>query len=86
MRVSHAYQYSRPPVIPSNVPDYASEQTRHPGLLEKVREKLRLGHYSLSTEEAYLGWIRRFVRFHGKRHPREMAAANENCLFASDAA
>ncbi|MEI7870291.1 MAG: integron integrase [Candidatus Methylumidiphilus sp.] len=64
-----------PPVIPSNVPDYPSEQTRHPGLLEKVREKLRLGHYSLRTEEAYLGWIRRFVRFHGKRHPREMGAA-----------
>ena len=38
-----------PPVIPSNVPDYPSEQTRHPGLLEKVREKLRLGHYSLRT-------------------------------------
>ena len=38
-----------PPAIPSNMPDYASEQTRHPGLLEKVRERLRLGHYSLRT-------------------------------------
>jgi integron integrase len=64
-----------PPVIPSTAPDYASAQTRHPGLLEKVGECLRLRHYSLRTEEAYLGWIRRFVWFHGKRHPREMGAA-----------
>ncbi len=62
-------------VISSNAPDYASEQTRHPGLLEKVREILRLRHYSLRTEEAYLGWIKRFVWFHGKRHPRDMGAA-----------
>ena len=64
-----------PPVIPSTAPDYASGQTRHPGLLEKVRECLRVRHYSLRTEEAYLGWIKRFVWFHGKRHPRDMGAA-----------
>ena len=64
-----------PPVIPSNPPDNASAQTRHPGLLEKVRECLRVRHYSLRTEEAYLGWIKRFVWFHGKRHPRDMGAA-----------
>ena len=64
-----------PPVIPSTAPDYASGQTRHPGLLEKVRECLRVRHYSLRTEEAYLGWIRRFVWFHGKRHPRDMGTA-----------
>ena len=63
------------PVIPSNAPDYASTQTRHPGLLEKVRECLRVRHYSLRTEEVYLGWIKRFVWFHGKRHPRDMGAA-----------
>jgi len=33
---------------------------------------LRVRHYSLRTEEAYVGWIRRFIVFHGKRHPREM--------------
>lgn len=46
-----------------------------PILLEQAREKLRLKHYSLRTERAYLDWMRRYVRFHGKRHPREMGAA-----------
>jgi integron integrase len=41
-------------------------------LSEVVHEKLRAGHYSRRTEEAYLGWIRRFIKFHGGRHPREL--------------
>ena len=41
-------------------------------LPDVVHEKLRAGHYSHRTEEAYLGWIRRFIRFHGGRHPREL--------------
>ncbi len=41
-------------------------------LLDQVREVLRTQHYSLRTEEAYLHWIRRFILFHGKRHPAEM--------------
>jgi integron integrase len=44
-------------------------------LLEQVRDVLRRKHYSLRTEEAYLQWIRRFIVFHGKRHPRSMAEA-----------
>jgi integron integrase len=40
-----------------------------------VRGRIRLKHYSLRTEQAYLDWIRRFIRFHGRRHPREMGAA-----------
>ena len=45
-----------------------------PRLLEQLRESLRVRHYSLRTEEAYLDWVRRFILFHGKRHPREMGA------------
>lgn len=41
-------------------------------LSQVVHEKLRAGHYSRRTEEAYLGWIRRFIRFHGGRHPRQL--------------
>ncbi len=41
-------------------------------LIEQVREVIRFKHYSIRTEEAYLAWIRRFILFHGKRHPREM--------------
>lgn len=43
-----------------------------PRLLERVRNQLRLKHYSIRTEAAYIGWIRRFIHYHGKRHPAEM--------------
>jgi len=43
-------------------------------LLERVRLKIRLKHYSLRTEQSYVDWIRRFVLFHRKRHPAEMGA------------
>lgn len=43
-----------------------------PRLMDEVRGRLRLKHYSLRTERAYLGWIRRFILANGKRHPRTM--------------
>lgn len=43
-------------------------------LLDQVRQAMRLKHYSLRTEQCYVLWIRRFVLFHGKRHPAEMGA------------
>jgi integron integrase len=43
-------------------------------LLDQVREELRVRHYSLRTEKAYISWIRRFILFHNKRHPNEMGA------------
>ena len=46
-----------------------------PKLLEVVRQRIRLRHLSYTTEKSYLGWIHRFVRFHGKRHPKEMGEA-----------
>lgn len=45
---------------------------RPPRLLDRVREAIRIRHYSVRTEEAYLHWVRRYILFHGKRHPREM--------------
>ena len=47
---------------------------RPPTLLEAVHVTLRRLHYSPRTEEAYIGWIRAFIHFHGRRHPREMGA------------
>lgn len=41
-------------------------------LLGQVRERLRMLHYSLRTEEAYLHWCKAFIRFHQHRHPAEM--------------
>ena len=43
-------------------------------LLEQLRERIRYLHYSIRTEEAYVHWVRAFVRFHGLRHPRELGA------------
>ncbi len=56
-----------------------------PRLLDQVRERIRFLHYSIRTEEAYIGWIRRFILFHGKRHPREMGAPEVEA-FLSDLA
>jgi integron integrase len=48
------------------------DEVQRPLLLDRVRHVIRARHYSPRTEEAYVGWVRRFVRFHGRRHPREM--------------
>jgi integron integrase len=45
-----------------------------PRLLDRVRGAIRARHYSHRTEKAYVGWIKRFIFFHGKRHPNEMGA------------
>ena len=45
-----------------------------PRLLDQVRNAWRVRHYSLRTEDAYAGWVRRFILFHNKRHPKDMGA------------
>jgi len=57
------------PSIPSSLEPVAS-----PRLLEQVRSRIRFKHYSIRTEQAYLDWIRRFIRHFGKQHPKEMGA------------
>jgi integron integrase len=56
-----------------------------PRLLDQVRQRLRLRHYSYRTEQQYLIWIRRFILFHNKRHPGSMGAAEVEA-FLSDLA
>lgn len=46
--------------------------TKQPTLLEVVQQKIRVKHYSIRTEMQYLQWVKRFILFHHKRHPREM--------------
>jgi Phage integrase, N-terminal SAM-like domain len=46
-----------------------------PRLLDRVREAVRSRHYTRGTEKAYIHWIKRYIFFHGKRHPAEMGAA-----------
>ena len=43
-----------------------------PKLLDQVRNLIRVKHYSIRTEEAYLKWIKRYILFHHKKHPRDM--------------
>jgi hypothetical protein len=49
-------------------------------LLQRVREGIRVRHYSIRTEQAYCDWIKRLVIFHGKRHPPELGAAEVEAL------
>jgi integrase len=46
-----------------------------PRLLDRVRDAIRARHYSRRTEKAYVGWIKRYIFFHAKRHPTDMGAA-----------
>jgi integron integrase len=50
-------------------------EAKPPKLLDRLREVIRTRHYSIRTESAYHDWVRRFILFHDKRHPREMGAA-----------
>jgi hypothetical protein len=47
--------------------------TNKPKLLDQVRDVIRRKHYSIRTEEAYVDWIKRFIIYHDKRHPSEVA-------------
>jgi len=53
----------------------ATARQDKPKLLEQVRDIIRRKHFSIRTEQVYVDWIRRFILFHNKRHPREMAEA-----------
>jgi len=51
----------------------ASPPQNKPKLLDEVRDVIRRKHFSIRTEQTYVDWVRRFILFHNKRHPREMA-------------
>jgi integron integrase len=54
-----------------------------PKLLDQVRQAIRTRHYSYMTEKAYVGWIKRFIFFHNKRHPAEMGEAEIGSFLSS---
>jgi len=64
--------------FPGTVPG----QHQPPKLLDRVRIAIRTRHYSLRTEEAYVGWIRRFIFFHNKRHPADMEEPEINSFLS----
>ena len=73
-RQSHPISYR---ASPGGVTTLAAREVRpvgapKPRLLDRVRAAIRARHYNRRTEKAYLSWIRRYILFHGKRHPLEM--------------
>src|SRR5438477_56794 len=54
-----------------------------PKLLDRVRAAVRTRHYSKRTEESYVGWVKRFILFHGKKHPSIMGADEVNKFLTS---
>jgi integron integrase len=61
----------------------APSQSDGPRLFEQVRHKIRYLHYSLRTERSYLEWIRRYIEFHGRRHPRHLGAEHVTAFLSS---
>ena len=72
--------------LPSNPQKYSQivllspfwSQAMAKKLLEQLRDALRLKHYSYRTEEAYLDWVKRFILFHNKKHPKDMVPPRFN--------
>jgi hypothetical protein len=58
-------------------PTATASRAEAPRLIEQMRRAIRVRHYSLRTEEAYLGWVRRFFAY-TRRHPRELASDDVN--------
>jgi integron integrase len=71
------------PIVRPNPGQAAGIPVKPPRLLEQVRQGLRARHYSLRTEKAYVGWIRRFILFHGKRHPDTMSETEIGAYLSS---
>jgi len=64
--------------VSTEVPDITEREKQKPKLLEQVKTALRTRHYSIRTEDAYIHWIRRYILFHHKRHPKDMGEAEIN--------
>jgi site-specific recombinase XerD len=62
------------------------DMQQQPKLLTQVRQVVRSKHYSPRTEESYVGWVRRFVRFHGMRHPAQLGVQDVNRFLSALAA
>jgi integron integrase len=54
-----------------------------PRLLDRVRDSIRVRHYSIRTEKSYVDWIRRYIRYHGRRHPRDLGAEHVAAFLSS---
>jgi len=60
-----------------------AQSVQPPKLLDRMRAVLRVKHYSLATERTYVHWVKRFIFFHGKRHPQDMGAAEVEAFLSA---
>jgi hypothetical protein len=82
-RVRDGSQGATIPLVRPNPGQPAETPANPPHFLDRVREGLRARHYSARTEKAYVAWIRRFILFHGKRHPESMAESEIGAYLCS---
>jgi len=75
--------YADAPRAPLAVGEPDLPAPRRPRLLDRVREVLRARHSSRRTEKSYVAWIRRYIVFHGKRHPAGMGAVEVTQFLSS---
>ena len=61
--------------VAESAPITAAKSAQQPKLLDRLREQVRVRHYSYRTEQTYVHWCRRYILHHGKRHPQDMGAA-----------
>lgn len=73
---------TRPNATPAPVLPVAAP-AQPPKLLDRMRAAIRVRHYSLATERTYIGWIKRFIYFHQKRHPQDMGAAEVEAFLSA---
>lgn len=66
-----------------NIPPAGAPGPAQPRLLDQVRNAIRRRHYSYRTEQVYVHWIKRFIHFHGVRHPRELGEAEVTAFLNS---
>ena len=74
---THSENPSQPPA------DFPTGSGKSKKLLDQYSEVLRNRHYSLRTEKTYIGWVRQFILYHHKRHPREMGVIEINDFITS---
>lgn len=77
-----AHSAATPPAAPEQQASPGAQSQKKSRLLKQVRSEIRLRHYSIRTEEAYVHWIVRYVRFHNMRHPAEMGSTEVNAFLS----
>ena len=65
---------NRPATATSQAASGLTSQPQAPRLLDRLRGEIRVRHYSIRIQSAYVDWARRFILFHGKRYPKDMGA------------